>query len=149
MILKIQVLGILSTGVPDMELIPRKAFETDAGMDLKSAENVDIAPHSTKLVNCGIAIELPVGYEAQVRSRSGLAGKSGIFVLNSPGTIDANYRGPVGVILHNTTDTVFKITKYDRIAQMVINQLPEVVVEVVEVLSSTDRGVGGFGSTGK
>ena len=93
-------------------------------------------------------MELPAGFEAQVRSKSGLSLKSGIIVLNSPGTIDENYRGEVGVILMNVSDNDYKVELNQKIAQMVINKVEHFKVEVVEELSSTERGQGGFGSTG-
>ena len=101
------------------------------------------------LVPTGVFIELPVNYEAQVRPRSGLALKHNISLTNSPGTIDAGYRGEVGVIMFNHGPEEFAIKRGDRIAQMVIAELPAVELEVTDVLSETDRGEGGFGSTGR
>ena len=130
------------------------AYETvnSAGMDLRAYlpdGELVINPMQRALVPTGLFMEIPVGYEGQVRPRSGLAIKSGITVLNSPGTIDADYRGEVKVILINLSDVDFVIKSGDRIAQLVIakHEQPEVVE--VEVLSETERGAGGFGHTGK
>lgn len=130
--------------------IPKKATEYAACVDIYAAiENFDeIAPGQTKLIPCGFSIEVPVGYEAQIRPRSGLAFKNSITVLNSPGTIDADYRGEVKVILHNASDMHFEIGRGDRIAQLTIKKVEDFEFEVVEELSSTQRGEGGFGSTG-
>ena len=130
------------------------AYETvnSAGMDLRAYlpdGELVIKPMQRVLVPTGLFMEIPVGYEGQVRPRSGLAIKSGITVLNSPGTIDADYRGEVKVILINLSDADFVIKSGDRIAQLVIakHEQPEVVA--VETLSETERGAGGFGHTGK
>jgi dUTP pyrophosphatase len=129
------------------------AYETEhaAGMDLRAfiTETVLLAPMQRQLIPTGLFIELPVGYEAQIRPRSGLALKHGITVLNSPGTIDADYRGEIKVLLINLGTETFEIKKGERIAQMVIGQhaTPEFVL--VETLSETNRGKGGYGSTGK
>ena len=130
------------------------AYDTvnSAGMDLRAYlpdGELVIKPMQRALVPTGLFMEIPVGYEGQVRPRSGLAIKSGITVLNSPGTIDADYRGEVKVILINLSDADFVIKSGDRIAQLVIakHEQPEVVE--VEVLSETERGAGGFGHTGK
>lgn len=128
------------------------AYETigSAGMDVRAnlEEDVELKPLERKLIPTGLFFEIPVGYEMQVRPRSGLAYKKGVTVLNSPGTIDADYRGEVGVLLVNLSQEVFKIKNGDRIAQLVIakHESPE-LINVTE-LSSTDRGEGGFGSTG-
>lgn len=129
-------------------ILPKYAKEGDAGADLYSVEKVVIPAMGRALVKTGISIQLPKNTEAQIRSRSGLALKSGIFVLNSPGTIDEGYRGDVGVILFNTTDKDFVVEKHERIAQMVIKEvLPSRFFEVEE-LTDSDRGSNGFGSTG-
>jgi len=131
---------------------PNPAYETalSAGMDLRANLNEDILlrPGERKLIPTGIYIALPDGYEAQVRPRSGLAIKHGITVLNSPGTIDADYRGEVKVILVNLSDGDFIIKNGDRIAQMVINKVEHVEWENVAELDETERGAGGFGHTG-
>ena len=129
-------------------VLPSYAHPGDAGMDLKSAEDAVIEPGARLLVHTGLAMALPEGYEAQVRPRSGLALKHGITVLNTPGTIDEGYRGEVGVILFNTGDTAFKIAKGDRIAQMVIAPVTRARIVETDDLGSTERGAGGFGSTG-
>lgn len=135
--------------IKDDAVLPFKAHASDAGFDVFSIEETDIKPKEFKLIKTGIAIELPEGTEAQIRSRSGLALKNGIAVLNSPGTIDAGYRGEIGVILINHSNEVFHVEKYMKIAQMVIQQLP--VFELIHTKSDlelSDRGKDGFGSTG-
>ena len=122
-----------------------------AGADLCACLGTNtlvIEPHKWAMVPTGIAIALPVGFEAQVRPRSGLAAKKGITVLNSPGTVDSDYRGEVRVILINHSDEPFVIKDGDRIAQMVIARHETACFEVVETLDETERGAGGFGSTG-
>ena len=132
---------------PDATL-PAYAHASDAGMDVRSVEELTIPPGGRALVHTGLVMELPPMYEAQVRPRSGLALKHGVTVLNTPGTIDSGYRGEVGVILANFGDMDFRVGKGDKIAQIVIAPVtqPE-IVEVAEV-DATDRGAGGFGSTG-
>lgn len=130
--------------------LPRYATAQSAGMDLMAAIDDDMIlnPGERKLVPAGIAIALPPFYEAQVRPRSGLALKHGITVLNTPGTIDADYRGEVCVILMNHGKEPFTITKGMRIAQMVIAPVTHISTKTVDSLSETERGEGGFGSTG-
>jgi dUTP pyrophosphatase len=132
---------------------PLPAYETlhAAGMDLRAnlSEAVIIPAMKRALIPTGLFIELPVGYEAQVRPRSGLAFKHGVTVLNSPGTIDADYRGEVKVILINLSDQDFHITDGDRIAQMVISKHETAEWSLVETLNESERGPGGFGHTGK
>ena len=132
---------------------PRPSYATaqSAGMDLKAnlKEPVVLQPLQRTLVPTGLYIALPEGYEAQVRPRSGLAIKHGITVLNTPGTVDADYRGEVCVILVNLSQEPFEIVPGERIAQMVIARHEQVEWEQVEVLDETRRGAGGFGSTGK
>ena len=128
---------------------PTKAHIDDAGYDLYSRIDVEIAPMSGTAAPVGFAMELPSGYEAQIRPRSGLAAKHHITVTNSPGTVDANYRGEVKVILYNLGKAPFTIKRGDRIAQMVICKLPEIELQEVAALSGSDRDTGGFGSTGK
>ncbi len=131
---------------------PVPGYETiaSAGMDIRAnvAEPSTLKPLQRAIVKTGLFIELPIGYEAQVRPRSGLAAKKGITVLNSPGTIDADYRGEIGVILVNLSNEDFTIENGERIAQLVIAKHERAVFEEVETLSETDRGAGGFGSTG-
>ncbi len=131
--------------------LPAYATESSAGMDLRAdiAEPLEIKPLQRAMVPTGIFIALPKGTEAQVRPRSGLAAKYGVTVLNSPGTIDADYRGEVKVILVNLSDTVFIVNPGDRIAQMVIARYEKVEWEACDSLDETSRGEGGFGSTGK
>lgn len=131
------------------DLLPVKAHDDDAAFDLKSRQDCVVPPHTTCLVPTGLFLALPKNYEAQVRPRSGLALKKSITVLNTPGTVDAGYRGEVGVILINHGTEPFSIARGDRIAQMVIQQLPEVSLTPVEELPESTRGAGGFGSTGK
>jgi len=128
------------------------AYETiaSAGMDLRAnlEDKVVLSPLDRVIVKTGLFIELPVGYEAQVRPRSGLAAKKGITVLNTPGTIDADYRGEIGVILVNLSKEAFVINDGERIAQLVIAKHECAEWQEVEVLEESDRGEGGFGSTG-
>lgn len=130
--------------------LPAYATEQSAGMDLRA--NIDapltLRPLERKLVGTGLYIALPQGYEAQIRPRSGLALKHGITVLNSPGTIDADYRGEIMVLLVNLSDTDFVINEGERIAQMVIARHEQAVFEPVETLDETSRGAGGYGHTG-
>jgi dUTP pyrophosphatase len=130
--------------------LPSYATTGAAGMDLYAAvdESKILAPGERVLVPCGFAIALEPGFEAQVRPRSGLALKNGITVLNAPGTIDEDYRGPVGVILYNAGTLNFVINRGDRIAQMVVAPVTQVVWQEVDTLDETERGAGGFGSTG-
>ena len=131
--------------------LPSYATIASAGMDLKAvlAEPVTLTPLERKIIGTGLKIALPEGYEAQVRPRSGLAAKHGITVLNAPGTIDADYRGEIGVILVNLSNDNFTIDPGERIAQLVIAQYTQVKWSVVDHLDETERGKGGFGSTGK
>jgi dUTP pyrophosphatase len=130
--------------------LPTYATEQSAGMDLTAAleEAIEIDSGERMLIPTGLTIELPTGYEAQVRPRSGLALKHGVTVLNAPGTIDADYRGEIGVILANLGQEPFTVERGMRIAQMVIAQHAIVEWEVADELSETERGKGGFGSTG-
>ena len=130
-------------------IIPAYAHPSDAGMDIRSVEDLTIPAGKRALVHTGLVMALPPRYEAQVRPRSGLALKHGITVLNTPGTIDAGYRGEVGVILANFGNEDFKVSKGDKIAQVVIAPVtqPDEIVEIEEI-DETDRGAGGFGSTG-
>ncbi|MFC1769267.1 dUTP diphosphatase [Nanoarchaeota archaeon] len=127
---------------------PSYAHDGDAGLDLYSAEDYILKPLERKVISTGIKIALPPGYEAQIRPKSGLAAKHGISIVNTPGTIDAGYRGIVGVIAINLGQDDFKIEKNMKIAQMVINKFEIVDIEEVDDLDDTTRGEGGFGSTG-
>ena len=133
--------------------LPSYAPEGAAGMDLRAAVSEDapitLAPGARALVPTGLTIALPPGFEAQVRPRSGLALKHGITCLNSPGTIDADYRGEVGVILANLGAEAFVVTRGERIAQMVIARYERIVWAEVDSVDDTARGSGGFGSTGR
>lgn len=131
--------------------LPEYSTIHSAGMDLRAnlANPVTLKPLERVLVPTGLYIELPAGYEAQIRPRSGLALKKGITVLNSPGTIDADYRGEIGIILVNLSNEEFVIQHGERICQMVIAQHEHIGWDVVEVLEETIRGAGGFGHTGK
>ena len=130
--------------------LPAYATELSAGMDLRANidEPIVLKPMERRLVPTGLHIALPVGYEAQVRPRSGLALKKGITVLNAPGTVDADYRGDVGVILINLSDEPFTIEDGERIAQMVIARHEHAEFIPVDVLDETERGEGGYGHTG-
>lgn len=139
----------LSSDFDDLPL-PHYATDGSAGMDIYAAvvEPVVIEPHSTVLIPTNIVIELEPGYECQVRSRSGLAIKSGIFALNAPGTIDSDYRGEIKIILSNFGKEPFVVSRGDRIAQLVFAKYEKATLIQVDKLSKTNRGAGGFGSTG-
>lgn len=143
--MKIKVINTSNQALP--------AYETlaSAGMDIKAyiPQPISLAPFERALIPTGLFIELPIGYEAQIRPRSGLAIKSGITVLNTPGTIDADYRGEVKIILINLSKEEFTVHNGDRIAQMIISKHEHTEWETVESLSDTTRGEGGFGHTGK
>ena len=131
--------------------LPQYATEASAGLDLRANIDSPLTLNSLErvLVKTGLFIELPIGYEAQVRPRSGLAFKNGVTVLNTPGTIDADYRGEIGVILVNLSNTPFVIEDGERVAQLVIAKHEQAEWVLVEELAETERGAGGFGSTGK
>ena len=129
-------------------VLPSYAHPSDAGMDVRSVEDLTLAPGKRALVHTGLVMLLPPQYEAQVRPRSGLALKNGVTVLNSPGTIDSGYRGEVGVILINLGDVDFTVRKGDKVAQLVIAPVTQPDVVEVSEIDETDRGSGGFGSTG-
>ena len=131
--------------------LPGYATPLSAGMDIRAnlSEPVVLNPLERKLIPTGLFIALPEGYEAQMRPRSGLAIKHGITLLNTPGTIDADYRGEIGVILVNLSNELFTVQDGERICQMVIATHAHVVWEPVELLDETERGAGGFGHTGK
>ena len=143
--MKINIINKSSNALPHYETI------ASAGMDLRAhLENDIVLPSMARvIIPTGLFMELPVGYEAQVRPRSGLAAKHGLTVLNSPGTVDADYRGEIGVILVNLSNTAFTIKNGERIAQMVIAKHDRAEWEEVQSLSDTSRGTGGFGSTGR
>ncbi len=147
MTLRIELLRAGARGEP----IPLPSYATpgSAGLDLRADLDVELQPGARKLVPTGLSIALPPGYEGQVRPRSGLALKQGLTCLNTPGTIDSDYRGEVGVILINHGQEVVKLVRGDRIAQLVVARVEQAEVVVVEALSSTARGEGGFGHTGQ
>jgi len=128
---------------------PVYQHDGDAGADIYSSEEVILLPGEARIIGTGFAIGLPVGWEAQIRSRSGLAAKSGVSVLNSPGTIDSGYRDEVRVILHNSSADLFTVSIGDRIAQMVFCPTHKAVFEYVDNFNGLDDRGGGFGSTGK
>lgn len=140
----IKIINKSAHALPDYETL------ASAGMDLRAnlTESIVMQPMDRTIVKTGLFLELPIGFEAQVRPRSGLAAKRGITVLNAPGTIDADYRGEVGVILINLSNEAFTIENGERIAQLVIAKHERAAWNEVEVLSETSRGEGGFGSTG-
>jgi len=129
-------------------IIPQRAYATDSGMDLHCIDDFTLLVGEHALIKTGIAIEIPTGYEMQIRPRSGLALKQGITVLNSPGTIDSSYRGEIGVILKNFDNEPHSFKRGDKIAQMVISKVELVSFIEVDALNKTDRDTGGFGSTG-
>ena len=143
--MKVQIVN--KSGQP----LPAYATPLSAGMDLRASLEapVTLGPLERALVQTGLFIALPPGFEAQVRPRSGLAAKHGITVLNTPGTIDADYRGEIKVILVNLSNTPFEIVPGERIAQMVVARHERVEWEAVDTLDETERGAGGFGSTGR
>ncbi len=130
--------------------LPVYQTQQSAGLDLNAFidESIEIGPLDRKLVGTGLYIALPEGYEAMIRPRSGMALKHGITVLNTPGTIDADYRGEIKVLLINLSNEKFKISNGDRIAQMVVNKFEQVQFKLVDNLDSTERGAGGYGHTG-
>lgn len=134
----------------EQAVLPEYQTEQAAGMDVVACidEAVTLEPHQRTIVPTGLAIALPAGYEAQIRGRSGMAAKFGVMPANGIGTIDADYRGEIGVILLNTSNEVFIIEPGMRVAQMVIAKYEKIAWEVVDELEVTERGVGGFGSTG-
>lgn len=131
--------------------LPEYATEHSAGMDLRAdiKESITLEPQKRAMVPTGIYIELPEGFEAQIRPRSGLAAKHGISLVNTPGTIDADYRGEIKVIMVNLSDTPFVLNPGERIAQMVIARYERIKWNLVDELTESERGEGGFGSTGK
>ncbi len=131
--------------------LPKYETSGSSGMDLAAfvTAEVNIQPGKKAIIPTGLTLSIPKGYEVQIRPRSGLAAKKGISVLNSPGTIDADYRGEIKVILINLGEEAFKVENGHRIAQMVVCPIKQVKLEEVENLNETERGIGGFGSTGK
>lgn len=142
------MLNIQITKCKENAVIPKYAKSGDAGVDLTSTEEYLLKPGNRVLVSTGLKIALPDGYEAQIRPRSGLALKNGISIVNTPGTIDAGYRGEIGVIVINHGSEDFLIEKGMRICQMVINKFEQAIFEEVDELTETERGDGGFGHSG-
>ena len=142
--MKIKIINNSEHELPNYETL------ASAGMDLRAniSEAITLQPLERAIVKTGLFIELPIGFEAQVRPRSGLAAKNGVTVLNAPGTIDADYRGEIGVILVNLSNQAFTIQNGERIAQLIIAKHERAEWELVSELSETQRGEGGFGSTG-
>ena len=130
-------------------LLPRYETEGSAGLDLRADEAVALAPGGRALVPTGLSLEIPAGHEGQVRPRSGLAARHGVTLLNTPGTIDSDYRGEVKVILVNLGPEPVQFERGERIAQLVLAPVARATLEVVETLGDTGRGAGGFGSTGR
>ena len=139
---------VLFRKIDESARLPEYAHPGDAGMDVFSVEDTVLPPGGRALIHTGLAMQLPPDAEAQVRPRSGLALKHGVTVLNSPGTIDAGYRGEVGVILINLGDGPFHVEKGMKIAQIVVAPVTRAEVVEVSAVDATDRGTGGFGSTG-
>ena len=129
--------------------IPEFKTVGSAGMDICSNEDVTLMPMEFKIVKTGLACQVDTGYEVQVRPRSGMACKHGITVINTPGTIDSDYTGEIGVGLINLSQGQFDIKKGERIAQLIVNKIEQPEIEIVDELDKTERGAGGFGSTGK
>jgi dUTP pyrophosphatase len=142
--MKVKIINKSSNSLPKYETV------LSAGMDVRASllDPIELKPLERKLIPTGIFLEIPEGFECQVRPRSGLALKKGITVLNSPGTIDADYRGEVGVILINLSNESFVVEHGERIAQLVFARVEQAILEQVEIISETVRGAGGFGSTG-
>lgn len=137
--------------VQDGAILPEYATDGSAGADIRAfiTEPLVIMPGERSLIKTGITVEIPHGYEIQVRPRSGLALKHGITVMNTPGTIDSDYRGEVGIVLYNSGNEPFTVENGDRIAQLVLAEVPRALFTQTDSLSSTDRSDGGYGSTGK
>jgi len=129
--------------------LPTQAHEGDAGWDIRSRVNRRIEPGQTAAIPTGLAAEIPPGWEIQIRPRSGLAGKHGLIIPNAPGTIDAGYRNEILVLLHNISGVPYDVKRFDRIAQLVFARVAAVEIVEVTQLSETERGMGGFGSTGR
>ena len=132
-----------------LNMLPAYETPQSAGMDVRCTEHIVMNPGERVLAKTGLYVEIPAGFEIQVRPRSGLALKHGVTVLNTPGTIDADYRGEIGVILMNHSSTVVEFAKGDRIAQLILARVERIEWQITESLSGTKRGQHGFGSTGK
>ena len=132
-----------------LNMLPAYETPQSAGMDVRCIEHIVMNPGERVLAKTGLYVEIPAGFEIQVRPRSGLALKQGVTVLNTPGTIDADYRGEIGVILMNHSSTVVEFAKGERIAQLILARVERIEWQITESLSGTKRGQHGFGSTGK
>jgi dUTP pyrophosphatase len=130
-------------------VVPKYQTLGSAGADLVSIHDLDIQPGKVGVVSLGFSVSFPPGYEIQIRPRSGLAANHAVTVVNTPGTVDSDYRGPMKVLLINHGDKLFRISKGDRVAQMVLNEVCKAYFEEIEMLDETSRGEGGFGSTGR
>ncbi len=135
--------------IRDNAVTPHYEHDGDAGMDLYAVEDSSLRPGERKLIPTGLQVEIPKGYEMQIRPKSGLALKHGITVLNTPGTVDSCYRGEVGVIMLNASDQDYEVRAGEKVAQAIIAKVEKAVIEEVEDLTQTQRGSGGFGSTGR
>lgn len=144
-----KVIGVKVKLLHEDAKVPEYAKDGDAGFDLATIEGGTLKVGETKLFKTGLAMAIPKGYELQIRSRSGMCIKFQLAILNSPGTIDAGYRGEIGLIATNFGKKPYEVEKGDRIAQGVLNEVPRAKFHVVEELDNTSRGEGGFGSTGK
>ena len=142
------MLNIKIQKINEDAIVPKYAYESDAGMDVYSTKNYLLLPKHRTLVGTGLKIEIPKGYEMQIRPKSGLALRDGITVLNTPGTIDSSYRGEVGIVLINHSSKPYKIEKNQKIAQIIFNKIEKAKLIISDELSETERGKGGFGSTG-
>ena len=138
----------INVRLEDGAKMPVKKYPTDSGADICSIENVGIPCGERRLIHTGIYLDIPYGYEVQVRSRSGLAAKNGVFVLNGIGTIDQTYNGEIMVVLQNLGNVPFEVEVGDRIAQLVLSPIARCEYKQVDSINDTDRGDGGFGSTG-
>ena len=136
------------TKIHEEAIVPKYAHPGDSGMDIYSVKDYSISPLGRRLIETGLTVEIPLGYEIQVRPKSGLALKSGITVLNTPGTIDSGYRGEIGVILFNSNQESYSVKKGDKIAQIVLQKVETIEFEEVSKLEESVRNTGGFGSTG-
>lgn len=142
-------MDIIFKKLVDNAIIPEYKTAGAAGMDISSIEEKVLNGQGREMISTGLSVEIPEGYEIQVRPRSGLAAKHGITVLNTPGTIDSDYRGEIKVILYNTTIYDYKVEVGERIAQLVVAKVERPNIIIGEILSETERGEGGFGHTGK